>query len=86
LNTPRVSELRADATPEAEPNVLAKVYRFILFERRRPSNKIGEPTSESGGRDAAATVRIKEVTVERAKGTTHPSNEAPRERPKEVNK
>jgi hypothetical protein len=56
--------LRSDATPEAELNVLASVYRFILFESSGPSKKGAESVPESSSRDAAVIVRNKkEVTM-----------------------
>jgi hypothetical protein len=50
---------RPDATPEAELNVLASVYRLILFESRGPSKKGAESAPESSSRDAAVIVRNK---------------------------
>lgn len=44
--------LRSDATPEAELNVLASVYRFILFESSGPSKKGVKSAPESSSRDA----------------------------------
>jgi hypothetical protein len=40
---------RPDATPEAEVNVLANVYRFILD--RHAKKKAAEPAPEPDGRD-----------------------------------
>ena len=55
---------RPDATPEAELNVLASVYRFILFESSGPRKKGAESVPESSSRDVAVIVtNKKEVTM-----------------------
>jgi hypothetical protein len=65
MDSPRMTYTsRPDATPEAELNVLASVYRFILFESSGPSKKGAESVPESSSRDAAVIVRNKkEVTM-----------------------
>jgi hypothetical protein len=55
---------RRDVTTDGELNVLASVYRFILFESSGPSKKGAESVPESSSRDAAVIVRNKkEVTM-----------------------
>lgn len=53
---------RPDTTPEAELNVLASVYRFILFESSGPTKKVGEPAPEPSSRDAVIATN-KAVTM-----------------------
>ena len=43
MSNPRITYTpRPDITPEAELNVLASVYRFILFESSGPNKKLAE--------------------------------------------
>lgn len=51
MNSPRtVYRVRADVTPEAERDVLADVFRFVLFESRASKKEAAKPTPESDGR------------------------------------
>jgi hypothetical protein len=60
MNSPRITYTpRPETTPEAGLNVLASVYRFILFESNGPSKKVAESAPEPSNRDAAARVRNK---------------------------
>jgi hypothetical protein len=52
MSNPRITYTpRPDITPEAELNVLASVYRFILFESSGPSKKLAERAPEPDDRD-----------------------------------
>jgi hypothetical protein len=47
--------------PEAELNILARVYRFILFESRSANKKAAEPAQPGTGEDAKSLIRRKEA-------------------------
>ena len=51
---------RSEATPEAELNVLANVYRFILDSHEK--KMAAEPAPEPGGRDDVSITNGKEVS------------------------
>ena len=53
---------RRDVTTDGELNVLASVYRFILFESSGPTKKVAEPAPEPSSRDAVI-VTNKEVAM-----------------------
>jgi hypothetical protein len=62
MNSTRiVYRSRADATPKAELNTLATVYRFILFESRSANKKAAEPAQPGTGEDAKNLIRRKEA-------------------------
>jgi hypothetical protein len=52
---------RLDATPEAELDTLASVYRFILFESRSANKKAAELAQAGTGKDAKNLIRRKEA-------------------------
>jgi hypothetical protein len=61
VNSPRFTYTsRPDATPEAELNVLANVYRFILDCHAK--KMAAEPAPEPGGRDDVSITIGKEVS------------------------
>ncbi len=50
MNSPRtVYRVRADVTPEAERDVLADVFRFVLFESSAGKKVAAEPAPEPDG-------------------------------------
>ena len=62
MNSPRITFTpRADATPEAELNVLANVYRFILdcHAKKMAAEPVPEPDSCN---DAAIVTNTEEVS------------------------
>jgi hypothetical protein len=62
---------RPDATPEAEVNALASVYRFIMAAKPESRNNAAIVTKEEGGnsveRDGATTQPRKYATKESKK-------------------
>ncbi len=55
MDSPRITyTFRSDATPEAEVNVLANVYRFILDCHAK--REAAEAAPEPGGRNDASLV------------------------------
>ena len=54
---PAIYTSRPDTTLEAELNVLASVYRFILFETNGSDKKVAESAPEPSSRDDAVIVR-----------------------------